>query len=201
MNDDDAWCADLVKRRDPERWLASLYVPPARRAALLALWALDMEIEEVARTTTDPMVGAIRLAWWRERLQRLADGAPAQPVLAALAAHGVDGPSVEPLEDAALAVLDGEAAEAARIRGATLFTAAAAVLGGVADDAVRAAGVFWASRRSGVPAALASGRAPPPLRPLFALAALARRPVQPDGSALPPGRQLKLLWSIVSGGY
>jgi 15-cis-phytoene synthase len=201
MNDDDAWCTDLVKRRDPERWLASLYVPEARRGAVVALWALDLEVGEVVAKTTEPMVGQIRLAWWRERLHELAAGAPSQPVLAALAAHGVDGPALEPLEDAALAALDGQWPEAARIRGETLFIEAARLLGGPVTDAVREAGVFWASRRSDVPAHLAPGRAPALLRPLFGLAALARLPGQPDGSPVTPGRQARLLWSIVSGRY
>jgi 15-cis-phytoene synthase len=199
MNDNDAWCADLLKRRDPERWLASLYVPEARRGALVALWALDLEVGDVVAKTTEAMVGQIRLAWWRERLRGLADGAPQQPVLAALAAHGVDGPALEPLEDAALAALDGRWPESARTRGETLFMAGAKLLGGPVTDAVRQAGVFWASRRSDVPAHLEPGRAPAPLRPLFALAALARLPVQPAGSPVTPGRQARLLWSIVSG--
>ena len=34
---------------------------------------------DVVRTTSEPMLGAIRLAWWRERLEELDDGAPPPP--------------------------------------------------------------------------------------------------------------------------
>ncbi|THD36529.1 MAG: hypothetical protein E7773_05815 [Sphingomonas sp.] len=138
---------------DPTRTLALSYAPADRRAALEALFALDAALGQVLRTTREPMVGQMRLAWWREALVRL-DGAPApgEPVLQALAADAlprgasgrvlagmVDGwePLLGTIDDAALA-------DHARLRGGILFAQASAVLGAGARDAFDDAGRGWA---------------------------------------------------------
>ena len=132
-------CANLVRTRDRDRWLATLYAPAAVRPALFALHALDLELASVVVTTTDAMLGEIRLAWWREALTRLDTAPPpAQPVLAALAAYalpfGVKGQALEPLEDAFLSLLIDERLAGRALddhldrRGGTLFGACATAL-------------------------------------------------------------------------
>ncbi|MFZ9133234.1 MAG: phytoene synthase, partial [Gemmobacter sp.] len=37
-------CAEIVAAADPDRFRAALAAPPAARARLLPLWALDLEI-------------------------------------------------------------------------------------------------------------------------------------------------------------
>ncbi|MGH6943806.1 MAG: squalene/phytoene synthase family protein, partial [Geminicoccaceae bacterium] len=67
---------------DPGRYLATLLAPAEAREALFALYAFDHEIAKVRHTVSEPMAGLIRLQWWRERLQGIADGEapPAHPV-------------------------------------------------------------------------------------------------------------------------
>lgn len=226
MNDALDTVAALVRERDLDRYLATLYAAPAVRPALLALHALDLELAEVARSTTEPMLGQIRLAWWREQLQGLDAGArPAQPVLAALADHlmpaGVAGASLEPLEDAWLAMLDDDVEAHAEARG-QLFGAAMALLApqGAAGShrAVTRLGAGWAivdvartgvdvgeARLSRAGELLAPVALPAAARALSGLAALARRDLAalrqgrmpgPRGS---PGRQARLAWSILTG--
>lgn len=191
-----AGCDRLVRSRDRERWLATLYAPAAARPALFALHALDLELAAVVATTTEPMLGEIRLAWWRESLTRLDTASPpAQPVLTALATHalplGVRGQALEPLEDAFLALLLDDRLAGRALddhldrRGGTLFAACATVLG-VAQPSARALGRVWAlgqlirpgikappvdpddARR--IAATPLPGRLAPALRPLAALA-------------------------------
>lgn len=192
-------CAALVRDRDRDRWLATLYAPAAVRPALFALHALDLELAQVVATTTEAMLGEIRLAWWRESLTKLDTAPPpAQPVLAALAGHalplGVKGQALEPLEDAFLALLLDERLAGRSLddhldrRGGTLFGACATALG-VAQPSARALGRVWALGqlvRPGIKAppvdpddarAIAAAALPArlasPLRPLAALADLA----------------------------
>lgn len=76
-----AHCLDLVRRHDRDRFLASLFAPDDRRGALLALYAFDIEIARIAAAVSEPMLGDIRLQWWRETLDALARGeAVAHPV-------------------------------------------------------------------------------------------------------------------------
>jgi len=67
--------------------LALTYVAPRDRGALAALFAIDRAMGDVVRSTKEPMLGPIRLAWWRERLEELDEGAsaPAEPRLQAVA--------------------------------------------------------------------------------------------------------------------
>jgi phytoene synthase len=72
---------------DPDRWLSSRFVAdPAARADLVALYSLDNELAAIARKVSEPLVGEMRLAWWRESLEGLMAGGPTRghPVLEAL---------------------------------------------------------------------------------------------------------------------
>jgi phytoene synthase len=48
---------------------------------------MDAAMGEVVRSTREPMLGPIRLAWWRERLEELevSGATPAEPRLQAVA--------------------------------------------------------------------------------------------------------------------
>jgi phytoene synthase len=138
---------------DPERALAVAYAARDARPALSALFALDERFGQIVASTSEPMIGLMRLAWWREALEKLdRDPAPAEPLLTALATHvlsrGVTGAALAAIEDGWAALLDGEPDDAAivrygRERGGNLFAAAAILLG--ADDARSpAAGEVWA---------------------------------------------------------
>lgn len=182
---------------DPERALALAYAPAGRRHALGLLWALDERLGGVLDAAHEPMIRAIRLAWWREALEALDGGPPPdEPLLRALAADllplGLSGADLAALEEgwAALADLPPDLAHHGRSRGGVLFALSARLLGGAADDRrVAAAGEGWAlvdrlargegdtklrDHAAALLAAALKGRWPRPLRPLGILAALAR---------------------------
>ena len=90
---------------------------------------------EVVATSTQPALGAIRLAWWREALERLDQSPPpAEPRLQAAAEHllprGVSGAMLAALEDGHNALLE-ERVEPSRVAsgGERLFGMGALVLG------------------------------------------------------------------------
>jgi phytoene synthase len=80
-------CATLVRETDRDRYLATLFAPEEKRAALFAVYAFAGEIARVRDVAREPMPGEIRLQWWREVLEGKRDGeAAAHPVAAALLA-------------------------------------------------------------------------------------------------------------------
>jgi 15-cis-phytoene synthase len=84
----------LVRRVDPDRWLAARFIEdPARRAVVIGVYALNYELAKVGESVTQPLAGEIRLAWWRERLEEMAAGRsePGHPILDALRARVADG--------------------------------------------------------------------------------------------------------------
>lgn len=65
---DDAHLAGLLRETDRERYLTVLYAPPEKRAALIALYAFNVEIAAIRDKVREPMAGEIRLQWWRDAL-------------------------------------------------------------------------------------------------------------------------------------
>lgn len=61
---------------DPDRYLSALLAPADVRDDLLALAAFAGEIARVPHAVTEPMMGEIRLQWWRDALPGLAEGGP-----------------------------------------------------------------------------------------------------------------------------
>jgi phytoene synthase len=68
--------ADLIRKADPDRYLAALFAPADKRPLLHALYAFNIEIARVADTVREPMMGEIRLEWWRETLAGARQGMP-----------------------------------------------------------------------------------------------------------------------------
>lgn len=83
-----------LKAADLDRWLATRFMADAQaRSDVVALYSLDLELAAVAQRATQPLMGEIRFAWWRERLEALAAGRPGaeHPVLVALAPALAEG--------------------------------------------------------------------------------------------------------------
>ncbi|HZU50729.1 MAG TPA: squalene/phytoene synthase family protein [Sphingomicrobium sp.] len=138
---------------DPDRRLALEQLPRDIRPSFEALWSLDRAFADIISTTSDPRLGAIRLAWWRERLEALdrGDPVPAEPRLHAVARHLVpaagSGDELSQLEDAWLNMLHPfpwgfSEADGVRLRGRILFRVGARLLEGDPNRAM-AAGELW----------------------------------------------------------
>lgn len=83
---DLSYCGDQVRRYDRGRFLTAQFVPAARRDDLLTLYAFNIELAKVREVVREPMVGRMRLQWWRDALAAIAAGAPrAHPVALPLA--------------------------------------------------------------------------------------------------------------------
>jgi phytoene synthase len=214
---------------DPDRLLALSYVAAPRRTALSALWRLDRALGQVLATGREPMISRIKLAWWRESLEKLdRKGAPAEPLLEALAATvipaGITGAELAGMESAWTLLADAERlgpeelAAYAQARGGLLFLYSARILGASEPEAAAPAGKIWAlvdlARHAAEPdeadAAIAEAlthqprRLPARLRPLGMLAALALRDADPRRPRWEPhgspGRMLRMLRHRITGG-
>lgn len=75
----------LVRRVDPDRWLASRFGPRDVRLRLIALYAVNYEIAHIGETVREPGLAEIRLHWWREAIDEIFDGRSPRPHPALLA--------------------------------------------------------------------------------------------------------------------
>jgi 15-cis-phytoene synthase len=82
---DYAYCENLIRHNDQDRWLASLFIPENRRRNVHALYAFSLEIARVKELVSEPLLGEIRFQWWRDALEgKNAGEARANPVAATL---------------------------------------------------------------------------------------------------------------------
>jgi NADH dehydrogenase [ubiquinone] 1 alpha subcomplex assembly factor 6 len=69
-----SYAAAEVRRLDPDRFLTALFAPVPAREDLLALYAFNLEVARIAELVSEPMVGEIRLQWWREAVEGIYKG-------------------------------------------------------------------------------------------------------------------------------
>lgn len=81
------FAADL-RRMDRDRFVLSLFAPEAVRSDWHALFAFNLEIARVRELVREPMLGRIRLQWWRDIIAGLYDGASGSEHPAAAALGG-----------------------------------------------------------------------------------------------------------------
>ena len=80
------YCVDQIRRLDHDRYLCALFAPSADQARLFALYAFNQEIARVREIVSEPVIGQMRLQWWRDALAEMAAGTVrAHPVAQALA--------------------------------------------------------------------------------------------------------------------
>jgi phytoene synthase len=65
-----------VQKVDPARTLAARLAPKLEADRLIGLYAFQYEIARVSESVSEPMLGAIRLQWWREAVDEIRMGKP-----------------------------------------------------------------------------------------------------------------------------
>ena len=150
----------LSRASDYDRYLSALFAPAGSREALFALIAFNHEIARIPEAVSEPMLGRIRLQWWREVLDAAYAGEPtrrhevAVPLAEAIETCGLDRAPFEQLLDARESDLEAgghpDIASLERYAAATGGALAALMLqasGTVAEPALGAArrvGTAWA---------------------------------------------------------
>jgi 15-cis-phytoene synthase len=178
-------CAEIVLRGDPDRH-ATARLAGDRASRLFALYAFNLEVARIPSVVSEPLLGEIRLQWWRDAVAEIFDGAPPRR-------HEVVTPLAETIQAADLpralfeALLDARAADIhgprfadraaldaylAGTGGALMRLSAQALGGGAAADAA-AADFGWASGAANL---------------IRALPALYARGADPVPTATPPDR-------------
>jgi phytoene synthase len=175
---DAAEVVAIARAGEPDRYLAALLAPAPEREALLALAAFAAELARIPqRVVREPVMGEIRLEWWRTALTSPEGDSAGHSVADAmrlairrhrLPAHLLD----DMIEARALELCAAPFADEAAVQDflwrteGALFALAARVLGlatgKAAEDACRAAGHAYGLARLllGLPRSLSLGRVP-----------------------------------------
>jgi phytoene synthase len=95
-----------VRRHDRDRFQTALFAPARSRESLFALYAFNYEIARVRETVSEPVLGQIRLQWWRESIAAAFDGGSVrhhivvEALTVAIRAHALTRAHFERLIDA-----------------------------------------------------------------------------------------------------
>jgi phytoene synthase len=154
-----SYCAEQIRRFDNDRFLCSLFAPAAEREALAAVYAFNVEVARIRESVGEPLLGEIRLQWWRDAIEGIYAGRPSshQVVVAldqAVRGFGLSRCHFERVVEARVFDLDdapppdlAALVDYADATSATLSALSLEVLGADGDGVRRAArdvGIAWA---------------------------------------------------------
>ena len=171
---------DLARQYEPERYLTATLASEPERSALIALAAYASDLSRIVATATQPMLGEIRLQWWRDSFEAMDKGAVIGSPIAdalgrAIKTYNLPVPMLIAMSEArAFDLYDDPMPDQSSLDGyfskteAIPFELALRVLGVTSGDAVRlsqpAGRVYGMTRLlAQLPAHLAKGRMPLPL--------------------------------------
>ena len=100
----DQYCQEKCAASGSSFYYSFLFLPPVRRQAIMALYAFCREVDDVVDECNDPALASTKLVWWRQEVERIADGQPQHPV--GLALKAVDKSISLPTEQL-LEIIDG----------------------------------------------------------------------------------------------
>lgn len=100
----DQYCQEKCAASGSSFYYSFLFLPAERRRAIMALYAFCREVDDVVDECKDLSVASTKLAWWRQEVERIAEGKPQHPVGQALkqVAPGINLPKEQLLE-----IIDG----------------------------------------------------------------------------------------------
>jgi len=168
---------EMLRRHDRDRFFCTLFAPAARRPELWAVLAFNHEIARVRETVSQPILGQIRLQWWRDAVDEIYAGKPprrhetAEPLADVIRGRGLKRARLDALIDArerdldetppaTLAELDAYAAASAGALTELMAEILAPDISQAGLAAARAVGTAWGlvGLIRAVPFHLASGR-------------------------------------------
>ncbi len=82
-------CAEFVREYDNDRFLSALFAPADYREDLFALYAFNLELSKIRETVSEPLIGRMRLQFWRDTIPQLSGDKPPSHYLAEALASAV----------------------------------------------------------------------------------------------------------------
>ncbi|KAI0086519.1 Squalene/phytoene synthase [Irpex rosettiformis] len=80
-----AYCRSYVRKRDYEAFLMSHFYPNQLRDAFFALRAFYVELASIQESVSNPLIGKMRIQFWRDAVKSFNDGRPPKhPIALAL---------------------------------------------------------------------------------------------------------------------
>lgn len=110
MNSNIEFCRAECEKNDYPFYVLTLFQPAEKRAALWALGALRLQLENIAATVTQPTIGYMRLTFWRDEIKKIENGEvrKGQPLLEALSQYAFKTADLENYINAFEPLIEGQ---------------------------------------------------------------------------------------------
>ena len=102
----DQYCQEKCAASGSSFYYSFLFLPAARRQAIMALYAFCREVDDIVDECNDIALASTKLAWWRQEVERIANRQAQHPV--GLALQQVDS-SINLPKEQLLEIIDGMA--------------------------------------------------------------------------------------------
>ncbi len=91
-----------LKEKDYPQYLAAALAPVGKKPLVTALFCFHQEIAAIPLEVSEPMVGMIKMQWWRDVLDEITQGKPPRPhpILKELSQHSPDWAKLHEVVDA-----------------------------------------------------------------------------------------------------
>lgn len=98
-----------LRNKDYDKFLACNFAPTEKREALAALFTFHYDISQIPLEVSEPMVGKIKIQWWRDVINEIIDGTPPRPhpILQGLKGSNINYAELIKILDAYEDILDG----------------------------------------------------------------------------------------------
>ncbi|KAA8567877.1 hypothetical protein MFRU_010g00540 [Monilinia fructicola] len=89
INQARKYCANLIQKFDSPSYTLQTFIPPSTRDAYLSIRALNIELARIPDIVSNPTVGALRMQFWRDNLNRTFANTPPKEPVAILLHHAL----------------------------------------------------------------------------------------------------------------
>ncbi|OCL04950.1 hypothetical protein AOQ84DRAFT_391195 [Glonium stellatum] len=85
-----AYCSNLIRKYDSPSFTLQTFIPPSSRDAYLAIRAFNIDVAQIADTTSIPTIGIMRMQFWRDTITKALAGSPPKEPVAILLAKAAE---------------------------------------------------------------------------------------------------------------
>ncbi|TGO43432.1 hypothetical protein BHYA_0001g00620 [Botrytis hyacinthi] len=89
INQARTYCSNLIQKFDSPSYTLQTFIPPSTRDAYLSIRALNIELARIPDIVSNPTVGALRMQFWRDNLNRTFANTPPKEPVAILLHHAL----------------------------------------------------------------------------------------------------------------
>ncbi|KHJ35234.1 putative squalene phytoene synthase protein [Erysiphe necator] len=83
------YCSNLIQKFDSPSFTLQTFIPTTSRDAYLSIRALNVELARIPELISSPKIGALRMEFWRDNINKIFEGIPPKGPVAILLSNAI----------------------------------------------------------------------------------------------------------------